>query len=167
MSNETNLTPSAQEFTIAAEHNLMKSAGLDEQNPDTRSGRETYAKNCAEIWTNFLRGLFGAEILRLQQYLRTVENSPRDEHSEIAARADVFRRAAAAGWGSNEVEAYASVLEPGEVFAQFAWDRCVTSKGRSLDRRELRARVRPATWTNDLSWENQFPKIEKPTEDAR
>lgn len=147
MSHETiriDLMRSVQEFLTAAERNLIKSAGLDDHDIATTSMRETYNKNCAAIWENLLRGLFGAEIIALQQALRAVKSSPRDELSELATRQADYRNAAPRVRQQGDRSDHPAALSPGETFVQFWWDRIITSQGRSLSRAELRAKARPA-----------------------
>ncbi len=63
-----------------------------------------------------------------------------------------------AGWDQRELEQLGRELEPGEkILTHTALD--VITSGRTLDRAGLRARARPAYWTDLGGWDRQFPKL--------
>jgi hypothetical protein len=152
------------DLAITWAENEVKNSGQDDSNPDVMRLVETYATRCEQfLWVGDLPAVY-AEVTRLQRGLRTIANPPRDEIGELAERQSLFLRATReAGWNSIEVE-LAIAATSGERLGAFEWNRVATSTGRVLDRAELRAKGRPITWTNDITWEAQFPRIERPSE---
>ena len=125
----------------------------------------SYRTGCEEVLGRLLQG----EIAKLIQALRGVALAlaPRDEGKAIAARESIYNRAERAGWISKETDfAMGAPLAPGESLVSFTFDRVKTSTGRELLRGQLRAANRPPSWSNDLTWESQFPKIEPKEQQA-
>jgi hypothetical protein len=135
--------------------------------PDREEEAAAEILHFGETVTKLLLGCDYREVLRqIAHFKRRIREcsagGPAPERSQLERLATVLQDGA--GYNGFEIEAIGLVLKPGETIGPFD-SREIQIGDRVWDRAELRQRMRPQSWTNDESWNGQFPDI--PNEGGR